>query len=535
MKSKKQNLFITLALGLGLTLALIWAMGGRLPSARAGTGDVYCVTPGGGSYAACDQVFTNIQAAVDAATGGEEIRVATGDYTGVQVRGGITQVVYISKTLTVHGGYTTANWTTSDPTANPTTLDAQGQGRVVYIIGDISPMVDGLRITGGNATGLGGDPWGNDAGSGVYIYEATAIISNCIVYSNTASTASSGSGGGLFLRGSVATLSGNMVVSNTVSTASYGNGGGLLLWGSDATLSGNTVQGNTASTAGWGYGGGLYLLNSDAMLSGNTIVSNTAGSTDRGWGGGLYIWYSDATLSGNTVQGNTASTTDQGYGGGLALLNSAATLSGNTIISNTATLSPIAIGQGGGLHVQRSSPFTLTNNLVADNHASSQGSGLWFDGSDTGPTSGRLLHNTIAHNAAIGGGQGVYIGVTTTLAFTNTIIAGHASVGITVTAGSTVTLDHTLWHNNGTDVDGAVVSSTNVYSNPLFVDPAAWDYHLAEGSPAIDAGVDAGVGTDIDGDSRPVDGDADGTAMVDIGADEFTWHRIYLPLVVRNY
>ena len=528
---KKKMLFITLTVGLSLTSTLLLILG--LPSlpavAAASAGHVEAPNTPAAELHVCPSgcAYSSVQTAVDAAGAGDVIKVAAGDYTDIHVRNGITQVVYISETVTIQGGYTTTNWMTPDPTANPTTLDAQGQGRVLYIIGDISPMVDGLHITGGNATGLGGDPWGNDAGGGVYIYGATAIISNCVVYSNTASTASSGSGGGLFLHGSDATLSGNTVVSNTASTASYANGGGLFLYGSGATLSGNTVQGNTASAAGWGYGGGLYLLNSDATLSSNTVASNTAGAADRGWGGGLYIWYSDSTLSGNTVQGNTASTTDQGYGGGLALSYSAATLSGNTIISNTATLNPIAIGQGGGLHVQRSNPFTLTNNLVADNHASSQGSGLWFDGSDTDPTSGWLLHTTIADNRS--SGQGVFMGGYTTLAFTNTIIAGHHSVGINVTTGSTATLEATLWYNNGSDTggEGTVISVANVYGDPAFVDSSAWDYHLTASSAAIDGGVDAGVTTDLDNNIRPI-------GQPDLGAYEWGT-QVYLPVVLRNY
>jgi len=529
MRGKSKHLFITLAVGLGLTLALLWLVGYAQP-AHADPGILY-VAPDGDDANHCASVTSRcrtIQRAVDVAQPGDEIRVAASTYVGVSARAGVTQTVYISKTVTIRGGYTTANWTTPDPTANPTTLDARGQGRVVYIIGDISPEVEGLRITGGNATGLGGDPWGNAAGGGVYIYEAAATIRDCMVYSNTASTASSGSGGGLFVRASRATVSGNTVVSNTASTASYAHGGGLFLYARNATLNSNAVQGNTASTAGWGYGGGLYLLNSDATLSGNTIVSNTAGSAERGWGGGLYIWYSDATLSGNTVQGNTASTVDQGNGGGLYLLYSAATLSGNAIVSNTATLSPIAIGQGGGLLVLWSSPFTLTNNLVADNHANTQGSGLWFDGSDTDPTSGWLLHTTIANNRS--SGQGVFMGGYTTLAFTNTIIAGHHSVGINVTVGSVATLEATLWYNNGADTGGGgtVIGSTNVYGDPAFANPSAWDYHLTAGSAAIDAGVNAGVTTDTDGDSRP-----QGTGY-DIGTDEFIPH-IYLPIVLRNY
>lgn len=34
----------------------------------------------------------------------------------------------------------------------------QRQGRVLYITGDINPTIEGLRITGGSAVGLGGLP-----------------------------------------------------------------------------------------------------------------------------------------------------------------------------------------------------------------------------------------------------------------------------------------------------------------------------------------------------------------------------------------
>jgi hypothetical protein len=109
-----------------------------------------------------------VQAAVDAASDGDVIKVATGVYTDVSARpapagyqgapasGLITQVVYISKTVTIRGGYTSAFTEPPNPEANPTTLDAQGQGRVLLIAGVISPTAEGLRITGGDATGLGG-------------------------------------------------------------------------------------------------------------------------------------------------------------------------------------------------------------------------------------------------------------------------------------------------------------------------------------------------------------------------------------------
>lgn len=597
-----RQLFIPLALGLGLTLGLLWALGGVSPGVRAAPGDVYCVTPdGGGPYVGCAQVFTNVQAAVDAASGGEEIRVAAGAYTGVQARKGVTQVVFITATVAIRGGYTTTNDFAGppDPVANSTTLDAQGEGRVLYITGDysmgsnpaISPTIEGLRITGGDATGLGGYS-GDDAGGGVYVYLTTATISNCAVTGNTASTTGEGYGGGLFLRSSDATLSGNVVVSNTASMAGEGYGGGLFLSQSDAALlSDNMVRGNVASEAFWGYGGGLYLSHSDASLSGNTVQSNTASTNASGWGrgGGLFLFFSDASLNDNFVLGNTASKASNGYGGGLYLQASAATLNGNvlqgniastagsgsggglsliweatvtlndnvvqgniastvsfgsgggldlsggpvilngnTIVSNTATLSPTTTGEGGGLSIWGVDSFTMTNNLVADNHANDEGGGLRISGGSSDPTSGRLLHNTIADNR--GSGQGVYVWRYTTLIFTNTIVAGHSSAGVFAYTGSTVTLEATLWYSNGVDVGGGstVVSSTNVTGDPAFVDPSAWDYHLAPSSAAIDRGVAAGVDYDIDGDSRPLD------AGYDIGADEAVLQHRYLPLVMKD-
>ena len=56
--------------------------------------------------------------------------------------------------------------------------------------------------------------------------------------------------------------------------------------------------------------------------------------------------------------------------------------------------------------------------------------------------------------------------------------------------------------------------------DPLFINAAAGDFHLAGGSPAIDSGIDMGYSTDLEGRSVPRDGNGDGVAVPDRGAFE---------------
>jgi hypothetical protein len=251
------TVFSLLAAGAFL-FGLQWALGGGAAPSYAQTTTRYVAPSGSDASNICTASITpcqTIQHAVDVAHSGDEIRVATGVYTGVQVRAGITQVVYISTAVTMRGGFTTTNWVMAFPITQPTTLDAQGAGRVMVISGTITPTVEGLHITGGNASGLGGDPIGYDAGGGMYVYTAAATVSGCVVVSNTSSNSGAGRGGGVFISGSVATLQNNVITNNMASTGGSGQGGGLFLYDSATTLSGNMVVSNTASAADEGRGG----------------------------------------------------------------------------------------------------------------------------------------------------------------------------------------------------------------------------------------------------------------------------------------
>jgi uncharacterized repeat protein (TIGR01451 family) len=515
--------------------------------------------------------YSEVQAGIDAARGGETVMVA-GYCSGADDHAGLSQVAYLDRELALQGGWN-ADFTIRDPDLYPTTLDGQGRRRVLYITGAISPTLSGLRITGGDAAGLAGytypwSGWTMDAGGGVYVVTAAVAIGDCRVFGNTAQA-----GGGLYLDSSAALLRGNTVASNTAvwggglylgsSPATFSEntvsanvaeraGGGLYLYNSGATLNGNTVSTNTTFAGIYGGGGGLYLSYSNAILSGNVVISNTAFNWG-GAGGGLFLDKSAATLDSNTISFNTANqggglrvaegdatldnnivsgNTADGYcgglvvdsdailnsniisrntagagGGGLCLADSNAKLDGNIIVSNTA-----GYGGGGGLYVSGGSNATLINAIIAGNRADHCGGGLHVY--DASP---RLLHTTIVHNSG-GDGSGVCVTnfyETSVVALTNTILVSH-SIGITVAAGNRVALDSVLWHDTITHTAGrgAVVAVNEHAGDPVFVNPDAGDYHLAPGSAALDRGVDAGVDHDVDGQPHPCG------PGYDLGADE---------------
>lgn len=415
-------------------------------------------------------VYTSVQAAVDAAADGDVIRVAMGTYTGVNNYGGKPQVLYISKSVIIRGGYSSSFTDPPSPWGNPTILDAQGQGRVVVITGPVTVTLEGLEITGGNSAAFSGD------GAGLYAVSATVTLSQSRIYSNTANA------------------------------LGVGNGGGAAFVDTQGTLSLNAVYDNQA-----GYGGGLFIGAAEMRLVNNTVNDNQAASG----GGGMVLALDTSVLTGNLISGNVAG---QG-GGGLDLVNSRAVFQGNTIISNTA-------GQegGGGLYIDQDSSPTLTNNFIVDNHTSGEGAGVTVRSSLP-----RFLHNTIASNT---GDSGLYVFnqnwpgyPQSRVALTSTILVSQ-TVGVTVTAGNTVTLDGVLWYGNGLNTGGSgTVTATHSFTgDPAFVNPTGGDYHILPASAAINRGLDAGVSVDFDGETRD--------SSPDLGADEIT--SLYLPLILAE-
>jgi hypothetical protein len=114
---------------------------------------------------------------------GDEVRVANGVYTGVQVRDGSRQLLLITKTLTIRGGYD-AEFEHTFPLTQPTVLDAEGRGRVVFVAPK-SPTIEGLCIIRGNAShGM----YDAARGGGIYSNGGAPIIVNNLISGNVAYT-----------------------------------------------------------------------------------------------------------------------------------------------------------------------------------------------------------------------------------------------------------------------------------------------------------------------------------------------------------
>lgn len=168
-----------------------------------------------------------------------------------------SSVVSIANDLTLTGGYTlttftASDWASSDPLNNPTTLDAEGNGRVIDIGGGGVTLAD-LRLTGGNTTGSGG---------GILQQSGSLTGTGLWVYGNSASE-----GAGVYSEGTL-TLKQSAVTGNTGSA----DGGGLYIIGT-ATLANTTISDNDTSGSATTYGAGLYNEGS-TTLHNVTIAKN---------------------------------------------------------------------------------------------------------------------------------------------------------------------------------------------------------------------------------------------------------------------
>jgi hypothetical protein len=548
--------FVGAAVAVALSLAAgIWDPIGVAAASADVDAAVFYVAPGGncGGASPC---YGTVQGALDAAYGGDTIKVAQGVYTSSGA-----EVARVEKAVTLAGGYSITNWSTAYPDTQPSVLDAEdADRRGVYVDGTgLGPItLSGLTVQGGAPQAVGEDP---PFGGGIYVQGGDVTIRHSLVMSNTAFSENGGGGGGLNIEGGTVSLEYNTYQDNdaiggggvhvqhgtvtSVGDRFLGNGafwsGGLEVWDADVVVNDAIFQDNFAGNTGGAVavigpskvvvedsiiqdnqsandfegGAGIFVNdpNADVTLARNLIVGNVA-SYNGGSGGGLRVQSGTVVAYQNTFTGNSGAgggaveggggsltlrhnrfvSNSAFFGGTIELRGASATMNGNVILgSGGGSAQGTAISVGGGTVDAR-------NDVIAD-IANPDGEAVYVDG---GTLTAR--HWTLANN----GSYGVLLtGGTATL--TNLIVSGHTTAGL---SGPGITANTTLFYDNGANCADGAICNSSLSGDPAFVDPAGGDYHITIGSEAMDAGVDAGVHDDLDGHYRPYNWGPD------IGADE---------------
>lgn len=285
-------------------------------------------------------------------------------------------------------------------------------------------------------------------------------------------------------------------------TVRNGGAGGIFIQYASPTIVGNVVTANT----GLNGGGGVTLRVSQALIKDNVVKGNT------GEGGGFLVTVArGAEIIGNTIEDNTAHA-----GGGMSLFSSRDPLiAENVFRGNRASTS------GGAIATYNSSEALIVQNVFVDNEAYVGGALAVSVGPDSPGVT--VAHNTFVGNRANSGSailsSGAWLAV-------NNVVSGRSDTSaVSCGPGSPARLlSNTVF--NGTAAPVASCPDADL-TGTTFTDPLLRpDFSLSAGSSAIDAGMMEPPApprrpADFNGAPRVVDGNGDGTPVVDRGA--FEW------------
>jgi predicted outer membrane repeat protein len=410
--------------------------------------------------------------------------------------------------------------------------DGSGSG------GECSPTLRNVTFSGNYA----------QFGGGFYSNGPSGVSKPSLVDVTFSGNYAAGSGGAMFNNG-VAGDSSPSMVNVTFSGNSAGSfGGAMRNYGQNGdchpSLSYVTFSGNHAESGG-------AMASHGSLGASNPSLDNVIFSDNSAdnYGGAMYNHGSFGTsspkltnviFSGNSAGSNGGAIYNEGEEGDSSPSLRDVVFSGNSADSNGGAM------HNSGLNEGTSSP--ILNNVTFSGNNADQGGAMFNNGSLDGDSSPILSNVTFSGNSAGEGGAMVNYGPggTSSLNMTNLILWAN-SAGIDgdqlLNIGASITITTSLVQGGINGGGVANIDSTvndgggNLDADPEFVrdpDPGLdgdWDgvdddygdLHLRAGSPAVDAGTNSAISlpTDLDGNPRIVDGDGDGTAIVDMGAYEF--------------
>ena len=251
-------------------------------------------------------------------------------------------------------------------------------------------------------------------------------------------------------------------------------------------------------------GRGISLYKSNSVIRYNTIYGNPEFSPVP----------SDAifsTESSPIIENNTILATDpNGNINAIYLSDSEGALAQSFLVSSNIIKGRIWVSVWSPISTFENE---IRNNVIIVENLFSSALNINIDNDAT-----LLIVNNTIHK---GGGIFLQRGGDKTRIINNIITESNA--GIESWSGYFEIFNNNLWDNQE-DYDGIPDQTGingNISADPMFANIAGGDYHLQAGSPCVDAGTnESAPSLDFEEDPRPIDGDSDGEAIVDIGADE---------------
>ncbi|MDT4921874.1 MAG: hypothetical protein QOI15_2776, partial [Pseudonocardiales bacterium] len=416
-----------------------------------------------------------------------------------------------------------------------------GGGGAMTITGNSAPTLDHLTFQANDTAGGAGGALSitTTAASGTVTLDNVSFGDGTVANRNH----SSQGGGALAISSAIAVAITNSHFDSNL-TDELGGGAALVAMtgGADLTVTNTTFESNVSNGSGLDLGGGALRLEPSsgtvATISGSTFHQNQVAAGSSGSnanGGAVHVSFGGTTslpslvLNGNTFDANSisggSSVNFSPTGGALNTVGAFVTSKLDRFTNNTIPPGQNGFARGAAIALAPcvSSGATPQNSFESDVIAANKGTGNTLGGSiylncGLAPTSLRVRQSTLAGNQTGGGIAGIKAGPNDTLVSQNSII-GPDTGGDQLVGFSTRDITYT-----NLCISGSPVSDIgDICADPRLADPAAGDVRQTASSPSVEAGSNAlanGIATDYEGEPRLQDGDNDGTATVDMGADE---------------